>query len=231
MVKKLSAILLSSAIMLSLAACGGGNNNTNGEAKNASGTDKASGGKKVIKILHWKQENINKAITEINKKFEEKYPEYKVEYTTTGPDDEFKQAQRARITAGDVDVLADLSGMRLSPKDWTPGAKVPDWQQWIDSGLIADLSSEAFVKNYNANDIAKAGTYKDKVYAIPTAEVAMSGFFYNKAIFEENGLSIPTTWTEFIGLLDTLKSKSIVPIVVAGKDVWPLKLLAVRSAG
>lgn len=116
MVKKLSAILLSSAIMLSLAACGGGNNNTNGEPKNASGTDKASGGKKVIKILHWKQENINKAITEINKKFEEKYPEYKVEYTTTGPDDEFKQAQRARITAGDVDVLADLSGMRLSPK-------------------------------------------------------------------------------------------------------------------
>lgn len=101
---------------------------------------------------------------------------------------------------------------------------MPDWQQWIDSGLIADLSSEAFVKNYNANDIAKAGTYNDKVYAIPTGKVAMSGFFYNKEMFEENGLTVPTTWTEFISLLDTLKSKSIVPIVVAGKDVWPLKL-------
>lgn len=225
MVKKLSAVLLSSALVLSLAACGNSNNNANGEATPGSGTNKpASGDKKVIKILHWKQENINKVITEINKKFEEKYPEYKVEYTTTGPDDEFKQAQRARITAGDVDVLADLSGMRLSPKDWTPGAKVPDWQQWIDSGLIADLSNEAFVKNYNANDIAKVSTYKDKVYAIPIGKVAMSGFFYNKEIFEQNGLTVPTTWTEFISVLDTLKAKSIVPIVVAGKDVWPLKL-------
>ncbi|MFF2912302.1 ABC transporter substrate-binding protein [Paenibacillus sp. NPDC057934] len=230
MVKKLSAILLSSVLLLALTACGGGNNGngasggaTNGSSNGA--TEKpASGEKKVVKILHWKQENINKAIQEINKKFEEKYPEYKVEYTTTGPDDEFKQAQRARITAGDVDVLADLSGMRLSPKDWTPGAKVPDWQQWIDSGLIADLSDQAFVKNYNANDIAKAGTYNGKVYAVPTGKVAMSGFFYNKEIFEQNGLSVPTTWTEFIKVLDTLKDKNITPIVVAGKDVWPLKL-------
>lgn len=134
----------------------------------------------MIKILHWKQENINKAIEEINKKFEEKYPEYKVEYTTTGPDDEYKQAQRARITAGDVDILADLSGMRLSPKEWTPGAKVPDWQQWIDSGLIADLSDQPFVKNYNANDISKAGTYNGKVYALPTGKVAMSGFLQQR---------------------------------------------------
>ena len=221
MVKKFSAILLSSALMLSLAACGG--NNASSENTNASGGT-ASGGKKVIKILHWKQENINKAIVEINKKFEEKYPEYKVEYTTTGPNDEFIQAQRSRITAGDVDILADLSGMRLSPKEWTPGAKVPDWQQWIDSGLIADLSNEAFVKNYNENDIAKAGTYNDKVYAIPTGKVAMSGFFYNKQIFEENNLSVPTTWTEFINVLDTLKSKDITPIVAAGKDVWTLKM-------
>lgn len=228
MMKKLSAVLLSSVMMLGLAACGGGNNSANGgEATNAGGSGSGSAGsgeKKVIKILHWKQENINKAIQEINKKFEEKYPEYKVEYTTTGPDDEFKQAQRARITAGDVDVIADLSGMRLSPKDWTPGAKVPDWQQWIDSGLMADLSGQAFVKNYNAGDIEKAGTYNGKVYAIPTGKVAMSGFFYNKEIFEQNGLTVPTTWTEFLKTMDTLKEKGIVPIVVAGKDVWPLKL-------
>lgn len=221
MVKKISAVALSSALLLSLTACGGGNNASEGNDTTGSAT---SGKKTVIKILHWKQDNINKAIESINKKFEEKYPEYKIEYTTTGPNDEYIQAQRSRITAGDVDILADLSGMRLSPKEWTPGAKVPDWQQWIDSGLIADLSNEEFVKNYNANDIAKAGTYNDKVYAIPTGKVAMSGFFYNKQIFEDNGLSVPTTWSEFINVLDTLKSKDIAPIVAAGKDVWPLKM-------
>lgn len=223
MVKKISALVLAGALTLSLAACGG-NNSGNTAAGNEGSTGKASGDKKVIKILHWKQENINKAMEEINKAFEAKYPEYKVEYTTTGPDDEYKQAQRARITANDVDIMADLSGMRLSPKDWTPGAKVPDWQQWIDSGLIADLSDQAFVKNWNANDIEQAGTYNGKVYAIPTGKVAMSGLFYNKEIFEQNGLSVPKTWSEFIKLNEDLKAKGITPIGVAGKDVWPLKL-------
>ena len=108
MIKKLSAILLAGALTFSLAACG---------SDSADKGTPAKGDKKVIKILHWKQDNINKAVEEINKKFEEKYPEYKIEYTTTGPDDEYKQAQRARITANDVDVLADLSGMRLSRRN------------------------------------------------------------------------------------------------------------------
>lgn len=221
MIKKVSALVLAGALTFSLAACG----NSSSTSSSGDGNNKASSGdKKVIKILHWKQENINKAIEEINAKFEAKYPEYKIEYTTTGPDDEYKQAQRARLTANDVDILADLSGMRLSPQEWTPGAKVPDWQQWIDSGLIADLTNEGFVKNYNANDIEKAGTYNGKVYAVPTGKVAMSGLFYNKQIFEDNGLSVPTTWTEFIKLNEDLKAKGIVPIGVAGKDVWPLKL-------
>lgn len=221
MIKKVSALILAGALTFSLAACG----NNSSTSSSGDGNSKASSGdKKVIKILHWKQDNINKAIEEINAKFEAKYPEYKIEYTTTGPDDEYKQAQRARLTANDVDVLADLSGMRLSPQEWTPGAKVPDWQQWIDSGLIADLTDQGFVKNYNANDIEKAGTYNGKVYALPTGKVAMSGMFYNKQIFEDNGLSVPTTWTEFIKLNEDLKTKGIVPIGVAGKDVWPLKL-------
>lgn len=222
MVKKISAIVLAGALTLSLAACGGGNNAASGS--DAEGAKTSSGKKQVIKILHWKQENINKAMEEINAKFEEKYPEYKVEYTTTGPDDEYKQAQRARLTANDVDILADLSGMRLSPQEWTPGAKVPDWEQWINSGLIADLSDQPFISNWNANDIEKAGTYNGKVYAIPTGKVAMSGLFYNKEIFEEHNLEVPKTWSEFIELNETLKSKGITPIGVAGKDVWPLKL-------
>lgn len=223
MVKKISAIVLAGALTLSLAACGSGGNNA-ASGSGAEGAKGSSGKKQVIKILHWKQENINKAMEEINAKFEEKYPEYKIEYTTTGPDDEYKQAQRARLTANDVDILADLSGMRLSPQEWTPGAKVPDWEQWINSGLIADLSDQAFISNWNANDIEKAATYNGKVYAIPTGKVAMSGLFYNKEIFAEHNLEVPKTWSEFIELNETLKSKGITPIGVAGKDVWPLKL-------
>lgn len=230
LLKKWSALTLVLALMVTLAACGGKTEspsaNGNGTAGETSSEGKPSGEKKVIKMLHWKQGNINEVIKDINRQFEEKYPEYTIEYTTTGPDDEYKQAQRARITAGDVDIFPDLSGMRLSPKDWTPGAKVPDWQQWIDSGLIADLSDQPFVKNYEASDIEQAGTYNGKVYAIPTGKVVMSGLFYNKEIFEKHNLKVPTTWSEFIELCETLKKNGVTPIAMAGKDVWPLKLPA-----
>ncbi|UFJ42631.1 extracellular solute-binding protein [Brevibacillus humidisoli] len=223
--KRLS-IMLCIVLMFAMSACS--SSNTNGQAtpepKTETDKNEPSGEKKVIKMLHWKQDNINKVIESINKQFEEKYPEYKVEYTTTAPDEEYKQAMRSRITAGDLDIFPDLSGMRLSPKDWTPGAKVPDWQQWIDAGLIADLSNEAFVKNWNANDIAQAGTYKGKVYAIPAGKVAMSGLFYNKEIFAKYNLQVPKTWTEFVNVSETLKKNGVIPIAMAGKDIWPLKL-------
>ncbi len=235
MLKRFSALLLVFVLAFTLAACSGGSGNkesasNGGNDANTSTTNKDNGNKPeqtkqtVIKILHWKQQNENDVIEQINKQFEAKYPQYKVEYTTTAPDDEYKQAMRSRLTAGDVDIFPDLSGMRLSPKDWTPGAKVPYWQEFIDNGLIADLSDQAFVKNYNENDIKNAGTYNGKVYAIPTGSVAMSGFFYNKDIFAENNLKVPTTWTEFVALCETLKAKGITPIALAGKDVWPLKL-------
>lgn len=225
MFKKWPAIMLVGTMAVAVAACTNGDDGkTDADTAASPASTAKTGDKKVIKMLHWKQPNINDAIKEINKKFEEKSPEYTVEYTTTGPDDEYKQAQRARITAGDVDIFPDLSGMRLSPQDWTPGAKVPDWQQWIDNGLIADLSDQPFVKNYNAEDIKQAGTYKGKVYAIPTSKVAMSGLFYNKEIFAKYNLQVPKTWTEFIHVAETLKKNGVTPIAMAGKDVWPLKL-------
>ncbi|TQR46425.1 ABC transporter substrate-binding protein [Paenibacillus popilliae] len=217
MFKKLSVLLLVTSLVVALTACGG-------NEKSVDSGSTQSEKKKVIKMLHWKQGNINQVIEDINKRFEEKYPEYTIEYITTGPNDEYKQASRTRITAGDVDIFADLSGMRLSPKEWTPGAKVPDWQQWIDSGLIADLTGKEFVKNYVPTDIEQAGTYKGKVYGIPTGKVVMSGIFYNKDIFAKYGLEVPTTWSEFMKVCETLKENGVTPIGMAGKDVWPLKL-------
>lgn len=219
MLKKLTTVALASTMVVSLAAC-------SSSLDKDQAASPAPGNKQVIKLLHWKQGNVNGVIEEINKDFEAKYPEYKIEYVTTGPNEEYKQAQRSRITANDVDIFPDLSGMRLSPKDWTPGAKVPDWQQWIESGLIADLSGEAFVKNYNADDIAQAGTFKDKVYAIPAGKVGLGGIFYNKGIFAKYNLEVPKTWDEFINVCETLKKNGVTPLGMAGKDVWPLKLPA-----
>jgi raffinose/stachyose/melibiose transport system substrate-binding protein len=234
MARKLSVIIAITMLTLLVAACGG--KKTTGEsqspassapaASSAAPSESSAAPAEVteIQMLHWNQANINAAIEEINAGFEKEFPQYKVVYSKTEPDDPYKQAMRARLTAGDLDIFPDLSAMRLSPQEWSPGANVPYWQEFIDNGLIADLSNEAFVKNYDAGAIAQGGTYKGKVYAIPTGSFAMGGFIYNKKMFEDNGLKVPTTWSEFTALGDAFLAKKITPIGMAGKDVWPLKL-------
>ncbi|MBZ4665143.1 extracellular solute-binding protein [Mahella sp.] len=62
-------------------------------------------------------------------------------------------------------------------------------------------------------------TYNDKVYAVPHAK-SICVMFYNKKIFKDNNLSIPTTYEEFLNTCQTLKDKGITPIAMAAPDAW-----------
>ena len=42
--------------------------------------------------------------------------------------------------------------------------------------------------------------------------------WYNKKIFDANGLTAPTSWDDFFKTADILKSKNITPLAVGGKD-------------
>lgn len=231
MVKKFSLLLLTLSLMLVMAACGSKEepkqetapttDNTETQATEPSNGGDISGS---LKMIGWTNKAVNDYITAFNKKFEEKYPNVKVDYVVSQSDDVYKQLMQSRLTANDVDIFPNLSGFILSPQTWSPGAEKPNWQQWIESGLIADLSNEAFVKNYNENDVKNAGKFDGKVYGIPTGTVSFSGLYYNKEIFEKNGLKVPTTWGEFENVLKTLKTNGVIPIAFAGKDTWPLAI-------
>ena len=43
---------------------------------------------------------------------------------------------------------------------------------------------------------------------------------YNKQVFADNNLDVPTTWDEFIDVCDTLKNKEITPIAFGNSDKW-----------
>ena len=47
-----------------------------------------------------------------------------------------------------------------------------------------------------------------------------AGILYNKEMFEENGWEIPTTWDEFIELLDTIQASGQLPLYFGFKDTW-----------
>ncbi|MEW9700743.1 ABC transporter substrate-binding protein [Paenibacillus sp. SI8] len=222
MLKKASALSAIVALSLTAAACGG--NTAQETAKSTDAPKAAAGSKKVIKMVTWKQAGQTDWFEAFNKKFEEKYPEYKVDLTVTLPDDPFKQMVLSRLNANDVDIVPHLSSFIRGPKDFTPGADKPDWQQYIESGLLADLTGQALIKNFNENDIKNATTFNNKVYGVPTGTVSFSGMFYNKDIFAKNNLQVPKTWTEFVTVMETLKKNNVTPIAMAGKDKWPIKL-------
>ena len=84
--------------------------------------------------------------------------------------------------------------------------------------ILADLSDLEAVKN---NKYAKEYAVEGKVVGIP--ESAFYEFvYYRKSIFKEYGLSVPTTWDEFIEAAKVIKSKGeYIPISLGAKDAWP----------
>ena len=69
------------------------------------------------------------------------------------------------------------------------------------------------------------GKKDSKTYAVPLATQTLQ-MFYNKDIFEENGLTVPTTWDDFINLNDALVDKGVTPMALGAKDSWMLPIFA-----
>ncbi len=62
-------------------------------------------------------------------------------------------------------------------------------------------------------------TYNDKLYGLPKNTDFMV-LFCNKALFEQNGVKIPTTYTEFIDAINSFNEKGVTPLSLPGKDRW-----------
>ncbi len=61
--------------------------------------------------------------------------------------------------------------------------------------------------------------YEDGIYGIPF-NFNCELFTYNKEIYKECELSVPTTWSEFLGNCETLKKKGYTPLVLGNIQPW-----------
>lgn len=64
----------------------------------------------------------------------------------------------------------------------------------------------------------------DALYELPV-ELNIEGFWYNKQIFSDNGIEVPTTWDELLAAADTLHQAGIQPFSASGEQGWPLTRL------
>ena len=103
-------------------------------------------------------------------------------------------------------------------------------KQFIDSGRVQDISSELEAMGIEdkilpaAESTLKALHGTDKLYALPT-EFNIEGFWYNKQLLEDNGITPPETWDELVDAAANLQSAGIQPFSASGEQGWPLTRL------
>jgi raffinose/stachyose/melibiose transport system substrate-binding protein len=105
--------------------------------------------------------------------------------------------------------------------NWPALIDMRDTLTYMEAGKIAPIPES--VTSLLSDDVY-APAEDGEVYIVPsTALNGEIGFniVYDKDYFEANGLSVPTTYAEFIALLDAIKANGDVPLAMAAAEVWP----------
>lgn len=93
---------------------------------------------------------------------------------------------------------------------WSTGDSL---KQLVDQKLVADTSGiwkQAIADGNVSKDLEKYYTFGGKQYCVPM-NIAYWVMYYNKKIFDENGIAKPTTWKELMSDAATLKKNGVTP--------------------
>ncbi len=122
----------------------------------------------------------------------------------------FKQRLTTVMQAGDPpDLFQSWGGAVL----WT----------YADNGLVRNIAPELegeWKDSFAAQAALELFGQNGEYYGVPVSWGAV-GMFYNKSLFEKAGVEIPTTWDEFLGVVQTLKDAGITPIALGEGEKWP----------
>ncbi len=90
------------------------------------------------------------------------------------------------------------------------------------SGYLADCTGISGIKEAFTEMVRSAWSAPDgKIYAVPFAAVSHA-MYYNKAIFQKEGISVPKTWEEFLQICKKLKSLGYTPLANGYAEEWDI---------
>lgn len=164
-----------------------------------------------VELLVWDQfQSESDAVDQLVANFNEQNPDIKVTREAQ-PSDTMRDILKTALDSG--------AGPDVMFYDTGPGfAGV-----LARAGLLLPLDEayDEFGWNDRIFPIAKERTVFDgKTYGIGH-QLEFIGTFYNQRIFEEQGLTEPTTHQEFLEMCETLKGAGLIPIAFADQPKWP----------
>lgn len=215
--KKL-ALGLSAAVLLAglTAGCGSGDQDSDASpaaspAAGAASSPKASGKPVTLTLLTdntVEGQALGKAYAD---GFMKKYPNIKIEMETRPGGGEGDNIVKTRLSTGDMtDVFFYNSGslmQALRPED-----------------NLVDITNEAFQANV-MDSFKTTVTSKGKLYGVPAGGTMGGGWFYNKKVYKDLGLSVPKTWAELLANNEKIKAAGLTPVIGTYKDDWTSQLI------
>ncbi|WP_458126838.1 ABC transporter substrate-binding protein [Paenibacillus sp. Z3-2] len=196
--KKAVSIILASLLSISLTACGSG-----GTDSGAAGGDSKSG--KVTLELAISKSSQDSAFIQQDIL------------------DEFEKQTNIRVN------------LQLIPAEQTTTVlqtklavdETPDIIQYNLASAVTDLNlernfeildNEPWASRIVNKDVLSSGGHLYSFHV--SQDTGMQGVVYNKQIFEELGLSLPTNYEEFLAICEKIKASGITPVFMPYKDAW-----------
>lgn len=97
----------------------------------------------------------------------------------------------------------------------------------IKSGSILQLDEYVEENNYTEHlpqNVIDSCLYSSDghIYQFPVDGTAPVLWYYNKAVFEENNIKVPTNYDELMTAIEELRAIDIIPVAFFGKEPWPV---------
>ncbi len=222
--RKIWITLVAMLMVFSVAACSSGNNGTNGnkgaspsptnETKETAAPDE---GKKADPVtlkfftaLADRSNGAGKIEQAIIDSYMAENPNVKIEVEAL-QDEPYKA--KIKVYAS-TDALPDII------QAWGQTSFI---KPLIDNNMLLELNESEFASS-NFVPGAKDGFSQDgKLYGLPRGTDFLV-IYYNKKLFDDNGLSVPTTTAELLEVSKQLRAKGINPIATNAMEGWSLPI-------
>jgi raffinose/stachyose/melibiose transport system substrate-binding protein len=189
-------ILLLAAGCLSPLFAGGGRESSGG----ASGTV-------TLVMGSWRADDVAQ-MNALLAEYKKLKPNVTIQFRPTNPPD-YNATLRLQLDGG---TGPDL----MYARSYAPGREL------FNAGYFADCSDIPGVKqNFSAANLAPWQMPDGKAFAVPFAAVSHA-VYYNKTIFQKEGLAIPQTWEDFLTLCETIAAKGYTPLANGVNEEWDI---------
>ena len=130
-------------------------------------------------------------------------------YTAKHPNVTINVESRPGGTEGDNLVKTKLATGDMTDIFWYNAGSL--LQALNPSQTLVDLTGEPYIANI-ADSFIPTVSQNGGIFGVPSGTAMGGGILYNKKIFADNGLTVPTTWAEFEANNDKLKAAGITPV-------------------